>query len=45
MYILFNCVNNIFSSYGKSLRGKTLAGYLSFPLNNNITTLRWFLFP
>jgi hypothetical protein len=31
VYILFNCANKIFSSYGTSLRGKTLAGYLSFP--------------
>jgi hypothetical protein len=29
--ILFNCVNKIFLSYGTFLRGKTLAGYLSFP--------------
>jgi hypothetical protein len=31
VYILFNCANKIFSSYGTSLHGKTLAGYLSFP--------------
>jgi hypothetical protein len=31
VYILFNCANKIFSSYGTSLHGKTVAGYLSFP--------------
>jgi hypothetical protein len=45
VYILFNCANKIFSSYGTSLRGKTLADYLSFPFIIPIIKPRWFLFP